>query len=69
VVLAHQMALESSMVEAEMVEAMEFPQLSNRFGVSGVPQTTINQGSGTVVGAVPEDNLLAEIMRAVNNHQ
>lgn len=57
------------MVEAEMVEAMEFPQLSNRFRVSGVPQTTINQGSGTVVGAVPEDNLLAEIMRAVNNHQ
>jgi hypothetical protein len=68
-VLAHQMALESPMVEAEMVEAMEFPQLSNRFRVSGVPQTTINQGSGTVVGAVPEDNLLAEIMRAVNNHQ
>lgn len=56
------------MVEAEMVEAMEFPQLSNRFRVSGVPQTTINQGSGTVVGAVPEDNLLAEIMRAVNGH-
>ena len=57
------------MVEAEMVEAMEFPQLSNRFRVSGVPQTTINQGSGTVVGAVPEDNLLAEIMRALNGNR
>lgn len=67
--LAHQMALESPMVEAEMVEAMEFPELSNRFRVSGVPQTTINQGAGTVVGALPEDNLLAEIMRAVNGHQ
>ena len=65
VVLAHQMALESSMVEAEMVEAMEFPDLSNRFGVSGVPQTTINFGSGTVVGAVPEDDLLAEIRRSL----
>jgi hypothetical protein len=64
-VLAHQMALESPMVEAEMVEAMEFPDLSNRFGVSGVPQTTINAGAGTVVGAMPEDNLLAEIQRAV----
>jgi glutaredoxin-like protein len=63
VVLAHQMALESPMVEAEMVEAMEFPDLSNRFGVSGVPQTTINYGAGTVVGAVPEDHLLAEIRR------
>lgn len=67
--LAHQMALQSPMVEAEMVEAMEFPELSNRFKVSGVPQTTINQGAGTVVGALPEDNLLAEIMRVVNGHQ
>jgi hypothetical protein len=31
-----------------------------------VPQTTINAGAGTAVGALPEDNLLAEIMRAVN---
>ena len=52
------------MVEAEMVEAMEFPELSNRFGVSGVPQTTINSGAGTVVGAVPEDYLVAEIQQA-----
>ncbi len=65
VVLAHQMSLESPLVEAEMVEAMEFPDLSNRFGVSGVPQTTINYGAGTVIGAVPEDHLLAEIRRAL----
>ena len=63
--LAHQMALESPMVEAEMVEATEFPELSKRFHVSGVPQTTINAGAGTVVGAVPEDQLLKEIQRAV----
>jgi glutaredoxin-like protein len=69
VVLAHQMALESPMVEAEMVEAMEFPELSDRFGVSGVPQTTINAGAGTVVGAVPEDALLAELMRSLNGKQ
>jgi hypothetical protein len=30
-----------------------------------VPQTTINAGAGTVVGAVPEGSLLAEIMRAL----
>jgi glutaredoxin-like protein len=65
VVLAHQMAMESPMVEAEMVEATEFPELSQRFGVSGVPQTTINEGAGTVVGALPEENLLSEIIRAV----
>jgi hypothetical protein len=65
VVLAHQMALESPMVEAEMVEAMEFPELSDRHQVSGVPQTTINDGAGRLVGAVPEEHLLAEIMRSI----
>jgi hypothetical protein len=65
VVLAHQMALESPMVQAEMVEAIEFPELSDRHRVSGVPQTTINDGAGMVVGAVPEEHLLAEIMRSL----
>jgi len=54
------------MIEAEAIEAMEFPELSDRYGVSGVPQTTINLGAGTAVGAVPEEHLLAEIQRAVN---
>ena len=66
VVLAHQMALESPMVEAEMVEAMEFPELSNRHGVSGVPQTTLNDGAAHVVGAVPENHLLDEIQKLLN---
>ncbi len=64
--LAHQMALESPLVQAEMVAATEFPELSNRHNVSGVPQTTINDGKGNVVGAVPEANLIAEILRAVS---
>ncbi|RMF45193.1 MAG: glutaredoxin [Anaerolineae bacterium] len=65
VVLAHQMAMESPLVHAEMVEAMEFPELSSRFGVSGVPQTTINMGKGTVVGAVPEGHLVQELQNAL----
>lgn len=65
VVLAHQMALESPMVEAEMVEAMEFPELANRHNVSGVPQTTINDGAAHVIGAVPETQLMAEIRSAL----
>jgi hypothetical protein len=63
VVLAHRMAIESPLVEAEMVEAMEFPELANRFNVGGVPQTTINAGAGTLVGAGPEEYLVAEIMK------
>lgn len=66
VILAHQMAMESPMVQAEMVEATEFPELSARHHVSGVPQTTINNGAGHVVGAVPEAQLLSEIVRSIN---
>jgi glutaredoxin-like protein len=68
VLLAHQMAMENpQMIRAEGVEATEFPELANQFNVRGVPQTVINAGAGTVVGAVPEQNLLAEIMRALQN--
>lgn len=59
------MALESPLVEAEMIEAMEFPELSNRHDVSGVPQTSINDGAGRLVGAAPESYLVAEIQRAL----
>lgn len=65
VVLAHQMAIESPLVQAEMVEATEFPDLASQHGVSGVPQTTINAGKAHVVGAVPEQNLMAEIQRVL----
>jgi hypothetical protein len=64
-VLAHQMAIESPHVQAEMIEAMEFPELTNRDNVNGVPQTTINEGAAYVVGAVPEDYLMAEIQNAL----
>lgn len=68
VLLAHQMAMENpQMIRAEGVDAMEFPELANRFNVRGVPQTVINSGAGIVVGAVPEQNLLAEITRALQN--
>lgn len=68
VLLAHQMAMENPrMIRAEGVEATEFPELANRFNVRGVPQTVINSGAGSVVGAVPEQNLVAEIMRAMQN--
>lgn len=49
-----------------MVEANEFYELAMQYNVSGVPQTNINDGAGVVVGAVPEDDLLQEIKRAMN---
>jgi glutaredoxin-like protein len=65
--LAHAMALESPLVQAEMVEATEFPELAVRFNVSGVPQTTINEGRGTLVGSGPEHLLVDEIKKALEN--
>ncbi len=55
------------MIRAEGIEATEFQELAQKFYVSGVPQTVINSGAKMVVGAVPEQNLLAEIMRALQN--
>ncbi len=64
--LAHQIAMENpGMIHAEAVDAMEFPELSQRFQVQGVPQTVINSGKGIVVGAYPEGKMLAEIQSAL----
>lgn len=54
------------MVEADMIEAMEFPELAEKFSVSGVPQTTINAGAKNVIGAVPENYLLEQIKLVVD---
>ena len=61
--LAHRLAMDSDMVQAEAISAGEFQALSNKYNVSGVPHTTINDGAANVVGAVPEGNMIAEIMR------
>jgi predicted DsbA family dithiol-disulfide isomerase len=67
VVLAHQIAMENPLITAEMISANEFYDLSMRYNVSGVPQTTINNGKGAVMGAVPEDDLIQEISRAIGS--
>jgi hypothetical protein len=63
--LAYQMALENPMIQAEMIEASEFYELALRYNVSSVPQTNINDGAGLILGAVPEEYLLLELMRAL----
>jgi glutaredoxin-like protein len=66
VTLAHQMAMESPMIQAEMIEANEFYELAMRYNVSGVPHTIINDGSGVIFGAVPDDYLLREVIQAIS---
>lgn len=65
VVLAHRLAFASEMIQAEMVEATEFPNLASKYNISGVPDTSINHGATKVVGAVPEGDLITEIKKAL----
>jgi predicted DsbA family dithiol-disulfide isomerase len=60
--------MESDKVTADMVEAMEFPHLAQRYGVMGVPKTIANEKS-VAEGALPEAHLLANIMDIVGTGQ
>jgi glutaredoxin-like protein len=61
--MAHQMAIESEMVKGDMVEATEFPQLSNRYFVSAVPKVVINE-EVDFEGALPERSYLDKVLEA-----
>lgn len=61
--LAHQMALESPLVRAAMVEATEFPELTQKYEVFGVPKAIFND-SLSLEGAVPEETFLEQVLRA-----
>jgi glutaredoxin-like protein len=62
--LAHMMALESDKVKADMVEAIEFPHLSQKYQVMGVPRTVINEDT-FLEGAAPEAMLMAKVREAL----
>ena len=61
--LAHQLALESDLVRADMIEAIEFPHLSMKYQVQGVPRTVINE-TAHLEGAAPEQMLMAKVKQA-----
>lgn len=62
--LAHKLAIESELIRADMVEAIEFPHLANKYGVYGVPRTVINEKVHQE-GAAPESLLLSKLLEAV----
>lgn len=64
VVLAHRFAFASPLVKSDMVEATEFPELSVKYKVMGVPRTVINE---TVFqeGAAPEGMLIEKIKESL----
>ena len=62
--LAHMMAMESELVVGDMVEAMEFPHLSQKYQVMGVPRTVINEDT-FMEGAAPEAMLMGKVREAL----
>lgn len=68
VTLAHQIAMESDKVTADMIEASEFPHLAQRYQVMGVPKTVIND-KNSVDGAVPEGHLIDQLLLSLQEGQ
>ncbi|MBZ0264767.1 thioredoxin family protein [bacterium] len=60
--IAHQFAMESDHITADMVEAQEFPHLAVKYNVRGVPRTVINEDHG-LEGMLPVDQVLSELQR------
>lgn len=63
--LALHMAVASEQVRADCIEATEFPDLSQRYGVMAVPKIVINDRV-EFEGALPERDFLSAVLRAVN---
>jgi alkyl hydroperoxide reductase subunit F len=63
--VADQFALVNQNIRADMVEASEFPQLAQRYNVTGVPKTIINEAH-SFEGAIPAGTVYIEILKAVS---
>lgn len=63
--LAHQLALENDLITADMVEATEFPHLSQRYQVRGVPRTVVNE-TGFIDGGLPEAMFVEQMLAAAS---
>lgn len=61
--LAYKFALENDLLQADVVDVDEFPHLGQKYGIMGVPKTVINEKI-EIVGAVPEAQLLAHVLKA-----
>ena len=61
--LAHQFAMESDLVRADMVDVGEFPHLGQKYNIMGVPKTVINEKT-EFVGAVSEELFVQQVVVA-----
>jgi len=65
VMLAHKFSYVSDNIRGDMVEAIEFPDLSNKFNVMGVPRSVFNE-EDFIEGAVPEKIFVDKVMEVAS---
>jgi hypothetical protein len=58
------MAMESELITADMVEASEYPELSDSYQVYGVPLTVANE-KVRVEGGMPEQMFISQILQGI----
>ncbi|HIP92168.1 MAG TPA: glutaredoxin [Thermotoga sp.] len=64
--MAHNIALANENIVSEMIEANEFFELSENFGVSSVPHIVINRDPNKFfIGAYPEKEFVEQVLRLV----
>lgn len=56
------MAIQNPLISADMVEASEFPDLSQRYSVYGVPLTVANE-KVRMEGGAPESYFVPELLK------
>ncbi len=61
---AHKLAMIAPNVRAEMIEAQEFPELSNKYNVGAVPRIVINENT-YFEGSLPDGQYIAKIKEAI----
>jgi hypothetical protein len=61
--LAHRLAIASDLITADMVSAGEFPHLSNRYAVYGVPKTIVNENI-QFEGSRPEADFVEQLLKS-----
>ncbi|MGO9480465.1 MAG: protein disulfide oxidoreductase [Candidatus Kryptoniota bacterium] len=67
VVTGHRLAYVNDLITSDMIEATEFPDMSRKYGVQGVPRVVIND-SHHFEGAIPEEMYVDEVVKAVTEN-
>ncbi len=64
--MAHRLSEESDLVTSDMVEAAEFPHLTQKYDVSSVPKVIINEDI-QFEGALPEKEFVENVMKVLES--